>query len=79
MMHYEQTIDDKFNAMVDSVNIIEQLLLDGIRTVDIYATLDRNYVHLELMCAKEEIIADGRDLSPFEDAIADGRAFTGLN
>ncbi len=78
-MYYEQTIDDKFNAMVDSVNLIEQIICTGIRSLNNYETIDRNYRHLEAMCAQEDIIEDGRDLTPFEAVIAAGREFTGLN
>ncbi len=78
MQHYERTIDDTFNAMVDSVNLIEQLVSDDVRTIDIYEALDRNYRHLEFMLTQPEIIADGRDLQGFMDAIELGRNFTGL-
>ncbi len=79
MMHYEQTINDKFNAMVDSVNLIEQIILTDLHTLENYATLDRNYRHLEAMCVQDDIINDGRSLTPFLDAVAAGREFTGLN
>lgn len=78
MIYYEQTIDDKFNAMVDSVNLIEQIIATDIHSIDNYEALDRNYRHLEIMLANDDIIADGRDLQGFQDAIDAGRAFTGL-
>ncbi len=79
MEHYEQTIDDKFNAMVDSVNLIDQIVATDIHSIENFDTLDRNYRYLEIMCAKADIIADGRSLTPFTDAIAAGRTFTGID
>ncbi len=78
MDYYTPTINDTFNAMVDSVNLIEQLVSENVRTLEVYDSLDRNYRHLEFMLTRPEIIADGRDLQGFIDAIALGRNFTGL-
>lgn len=78
MIYYEQTIDDKFNAMVDSVNIIDMIIAAGIHNLANYEVLDRNYRHLEYMLLENDIIADGRDLQGFQDAINAGRVFTGL-
>ncbi len=78
MIHYEQTIDDKFNAMVDSVNLIYQIVATNVHSLENYDSLDRNYRHLEGMLLQDDIIVDGRDLQAFQDAIDAGRAFTGL-
>jgi len=78
MDYYTPTINDTFNAMVDSVNLIDQLVANNVRSLDVYDTLDRNYRHLEFMLTRPEIIADGRDLQGFIDAITLGRDFTGL-
>jgi hypothetical protein len=78
MDHYIGSIDQKFDAMVDSVNMIEDLVAAGVKSMQVFEYLDRNYRHLEFMLDRDEIILDGRDLTPFEDAIALGRAFTGF-
>ncbi len=79
MNYYEPTINDTFNEMIDSVNMIERVIAENIHSLAAYDILDKNYRHLELMCLKEEIIADGRSLAPFTDAIVAGRAFTGFS
>ena len=78
MDYYTPTINDTFNAMVDSVNLIEQLVNDNVRSMEIYDTLDRNYRHLEFMLAQDNVINDGRSLQGFIDAVALGRNFTGF-
>lgn len=78
MQYFTLTIDHQFNAMVDSVNLIERLVLNGVRSMDTYDELDRNYRHLELMCSLQDIIDDGRPLDDFLAAIALGREFTGF-
>ena len=77
-MQYYNSINQDFNAMVDSVNLIERLVADGRRTISVYDELDRNYRHLEYMCDRQDVIDDGRPLDDFLAAIALGRSFTGF-
>jgi hypothetical protein len=78
MQQYIGSIEQKFDAMIDSVNIIQSLVAANVKSMSVFDQLDRNYRHLEIMLSKDEIIQDGRDLAFFQDAIALGRAFTGF-
>lgn len=71
-------IDPKqaLSAMMDSVDLINKILASKSNSADDMETLDRNYRHLEIMLAKDEISNACDDLSCFEDAIAKGRLHT---
>lgn len=78
MQYFPPSIDRDFNGMVDSVNLIERLVQEGVRNMSVYDELDRNYRHLESMCERQDIIDDGRPLDDFLAAVALGRGFTGF-
>lgn len=78
MIYYKRTTDEKFNDMVDSVNVINQLVEDNIKNIKTLSALDRNYRHLEARCQEQDIIDDGRPLDVFLEAIEAGRDFTGI-
>lgn len=77
-MTIEKTTDDYFDAMLDSVNLINSTIALGIVGIDSVDLIDRNCAHLEFMCNQPNIIQDGRSLLIFQEAIDNGKAFIGI-
>lgn len=74
----EQRTELHLKNALDSVTLIDQLVSDDVRTEEIYARVTANILHLEVILARDYIIADPTDKTPYTDAIAAGRAFTAV-
>jgi hypothetical protein len=64
-----------FKALQDSVDLIDKLVEAGEKSEDAVDAVKRNYEHIEIMLAKDYIVADSRDKSVFTSAVAAGKAF----
>ena len=73
----EITNKQHLSAMMDSVHLINQLVALNKQDKESLETLDRNYRHLEIMLAKDDVMKDCADDSCFKDAVANGRKHTG--
>jgi hypothetical protein len=71
----EQKVQRQISAMGDSVWLINKLITEDEHTEEIHDTVDRNVRHLEIMLGKSEIQNAGSDLTSFNTAITDGKAF----
>lgn len=71
----EQQVQNRISAMGDSVWLINKLIAEDTHTEEIHDTVDRNVRHLEIMLGKSEIQNAGSDLTSFNTAITDGKAF----
>lgn len=71
----EQQVQRHISVMGDSVGLINKLIDEGNHTEDIHDTVDRNVRHLEIMLTKAEIQNAGSNLTSFETAITNGKAF----
>jgi hypothetical protein len=67
-----EEITRHYNAAMDSVNLINDLMAKDSRTAEELDTVDRNVRHLEIMLAKDYWTDE--DLTPFSDAVAAGQA-----
>jgi hypothetical protein len=67
-----EEIAGHYSAALDSVNLINDLVAQDSLTEEEEATISRNVEHLELMAGKDFWTTE--DLTPFTDAIADGKA-----
>jgi hypothetical protein len=71
----EQKTQRQLSAMGDSVWLINKLIGEATHSQEVHDTIDRNVRHLEIMLEKEHIRNSGSDLTSFETAITDGKAF----
>jgi hypothetical protein len=62
------------NAL-DSVTLINQLVSEDVRSREIYNRINANILHLEIILARDYIIADSTDKTVYTDAILAGQAF----
>jgi hypothetical protein len=62
------------NAL-DSVTLINQLVSEDVRSKEIYDRINANILHLEIILARDYIIADSTDKTVYTDAILAGQAF----
>jgi hypothetical protein len=62
------------NAL-DSVTLINQLVSEDVRSREIYDRINANILHLEIILARDYIIADSTDKTVYTDAILAGQAF----
>lgn len=61
----------------DSVNLIADLIASGKTDAETKATVKRNWQHIEIVIAREEMQAmDAADKAAFEASVAAGKAFT---
>jgi uncharacterized SAM-dependent methyltransferase len=74
-----EEINAHFSAMDDSVNLINDTIVDNTRALEIYddasgvkAMMKRNTDHLEIQLDKDWAVADNRDKSSYTDAITAG-------
>lgn len=67
-----EEITRHYNAAMDSVNLINDLMAKDSRTAEELDTVDRNVRHLEIMLAKDYWTDE--DLTPFSDAVTAGQA-----
>lgn len=67
--------EKQISAMGDSVDLINRLISEGKHNEQVHDTIDRNVRHLELMVAKDNIKNSGSNLTPFQTAIAEGKAY----
>lgn len=65
----------QISAMGDSVWLINKLITENNHTQQVHDTVDRNVRHLEIMLGKPDIQNFGTDLTSFQTAITDGKAF----
>ena len=70
----EQATQD-LAAGMDSVNLINKLVVANEHSEQIDKSVQVNYKHLELVLARENVIADASDKTPYLNAIAAGKAF----
>lgn len=68
-------IDKTISAMKDSVNLINKLIADNVKTEQTKNTVERNFRHLDLMMKKDFVKDSGKDLKEFVDAVTAGKAF----
>jgi hypothetical protein len=71
----QQKTENQIKAMGDSVWLINKLIAEGNHSEQIHDTVDRNVRHLEIMLGKDHIQNSGSDLTSFEEAVVDGKAF----
>jgi hypothetical protein len=71
----EQKVARQISAMGDSVTLINRLIAEGTHNEQVHDTISRNVEHLALMVGKDIIVNSGTDLSSFNTAITQGRAF----
>jgi hypothetical protein len=71
----QQKTENQIKAMGDSVWLINKLISEGNHSEQIHDTVDRNVRHLEIMLGKDHIQNSGSDLTSFEEAVVDGKAF----
>ena len=62
-------------ALQDSVNLINKLLTDNIKTSETLDIMDRNARHIHIMCEKKHIKEFGVELSPYLEAANAGLAW----
>lgn len=74
----ELNIKQALSGMMDSVNLINELLKSGDKSDETMHALDRNYRHLEIMMEKKEVAECGQDFAAHNQAIKEGRSFTGM-
>jgi hypothetical protein len=79
-MSIERNVDDILNAADDSVALINGISdgswdVSGMEQSEINDMVQRNVDHLNIVLAYEEVVADDRDKSSYEDAIAVGEAY----
>lgn len=70
----ERTVLHLKNAL-DSVTLINQLVSEDVRSREIYNRINANILHLEIILARDYIIADSTDKTVYTDAILAGQAF----
>jgi len=73
-----QKTERQINAMGDSVYVINKMIAEGKHTEQTHDNVDRNVRHLELMLGKSNIQDSGSDLTSFNTAITDGKAYIAL-
>ena len=66
-----EDVERHYNASLDSVTLVNELVAQDTRTDDEVDTLRRNVEHLELMLAKDWWTTE--DLAPFQASVAAGR------
>lgn len=71
----EEQLSNRISAMDDSVWLINKLITEDVHTEDIHDNIDRNVRHLELMLSREDVKTSSYNLTSFENAITDGKAF----
>lgn len=74
----QEKTQNQISAMGDSVWLINKLINEGNHSENIHDTIDRNVRHLEIMLGKDHIQNSGSDLTQFETAITDGKAFIAI-
>lgn len=74
----EEQLAARVSAMGDSLWLINKLIAEDIHSENIHDDIDRNIRHLEIMLSKESIKNSTYDLTSFETAIANGRAFIAI-
>lgn len=76
----EKTAEEKavidLTAAMDSVNLINELIATGSHDDGIDDRVQANYKHLEIVLARDHIIADTTDKTALTAAIAAGKAFS---
>jgi hypothetical protein len=77
-------IDAHFDAMDDSVSLINATVADDSDALEMHSTAEevnlmvtRNTDHLELQLGKDWAIADNRSKTSYTDAITAGKAYVG--
>lgn len=70
-----EELEKHFSALTDSVNLINALVEANDKSEENKNSAKRNYEHIEIMLAKDFILADSRDKSSFENAVAAAKAF----
>jgi hypothetical protein len=78
MNYYIPSTTEKFNIMVDNVNMIQNIINSNIKTIQSYSTIHNCCQLLTAYLHDAVIIDDGRDLTPFTNIIQAGLDFTGL-
>ena len=69
----KEEIAQAYKAAMDSVNLINQMIADGLTVEqEDRDTISRNVEHLKIMAGKDFWTTE--DLTPFKDAIAAGEA-----
>lgn len=63
-----EEIAQHYSAAMDSVNLINDLVAQGILTDEEQSRIDSNKEHLQIMLAKDFWTSE--DLTPFSDAVA---------
>ena len=83
-MSIERNVDDILNAADDSVSLINGVnagswSVEGLEQSEINDMVQRNVDHLNIVLAYEEVVADSRDKSSYEDAVSVGNAYIAAN
>lgn len=71
----EENIQRRISAMGDSVWLIQQMIHQNRHSEEVHRIVNQNIQHLELMLNKDEIKNSGADLTSFNIAILEGKAF----
>jgi hypothetical protein len=62
-------------AMGHSVDLILRLVAKDVHSDEIHTAIKRNTDHLAIMLSKDIIKNSGADLTSFQEAVSDGKAF----
>lgn len=79
-------VDRTLTNATDSVTLINQInggdfsyFTEGYTQAIVNRRVQENVLHLEIILAYEEVVADDRDKSSYTDAIATGKAYIAAN
>lgn len=64
-------IDQQYTSTMDSVNLINALIAQAVKTADDYDTIERNVRHVKIMLSKT--FWTTHDTAPFNSAIMAGK------
>jgi hypothetical protein len=71
----EEALARQLSAMNDSVNLINEYIAAAVTSEEDVDTISRNYRHLEIMLAKEDIQSSEADLSVYTSCVDAAKAY----
>jgi hypothetical protein len=72
-----EQLEKHFNALGDSVTVINSVVESNDKSEDNLGVVKRNYEHIEIMLTKEFIANDSRDKSVYLNAVNSAKLFVG--
>ena len=74
----EIRLQNDLSAMSDSVNLINELILNDEHSDEIHDTIKRNVEHLGIMLTRQNIIDNNTVTTDYDDAITNGNLFIAI-